>query len=317
MTDAALVLGMIPAAEIAGDVPLVRELAERALARLAEPLGFDSVTEVACGVIRIVAAQMADAIRSVTIERGRDPREAALVAFGGAGPLFGTLLADELGVEHGRVPPYAGNFSAVGLLGADLARSASRTRVTRLVSRGADRGGRRSRSSCSPSSTRAARASRGEAIREVHMDIRFVGQEHTLTVPVPAPGRRGRASTRSRSPSAFLDEYERTFGSILDEELEIVCVRAIATTPLERTPRRPRPTGTTATARARRGTVQAWSFTGGGLTEFAVVDRSSSAAARSSTGRRSCASRRATTYVDRGYRATVHPGGSLLIDQGR
>ena len=68
--------------------------------RLAEPLGFDSVTEVACGVIRIAAAQMADAIRSVTIERGRDPREATLVAFGGAGPLFGTLLADELGRPH-------------------------------------------------------------------------------------------------------------------------------------------------------------------------------------------------------------------------
>ena len=199
VTDAALALGMIPASQIAGDVPLVHELAERALARLAEPLGFDSVTEVACGVIRIVAAQMADAIRSVTIERGRDPREAALVVFGGAGPLFGTVLADELGVRTVIVPPYAGNFSAVGLLGADLARSASRTRVTRLSPEGLAEAATIAEQLFAELDSRGSGETR-RTLREVHMDIRFVGQEHTLTVPVPAP--RGIvASDRSPSPS--------------------------------------------------------------------------------------------------------------------
>src|SRR5439155_1179047 len=108
----------------------------RALAGLAERLGFGSAVDVARGVVQIVAAQMADAIRSVTVERGRDPREAAVVAFGGAGPLFGTLLADELGARSVVVPPYAGNFSALGLLGADLSRTASRTRVMRLADGG-------------------------------------------------------------------------------------------------------------------------------------------------------------------------------------
>src|SRR6185503_5364662 len=157
--------------EIAGDVPLVLGLAERALGRLAEPLGLGSVTEVACGVIRIVAAQMADAIRSVTIERGRDPREAALVAFGGAGPLFGTVLADELDVSTVVVPPYAGNFSAVGLLGADLARSASRTRVTRLTTDGLSEASEIARQLFEELDARGSGESR-RSIREVHMDIR-------------------------------------------------------------------------------------------------------------------------------------------------
>ena len=103
--------------------------------------------------------------------------------------------------------------------------------------------------------------------------MRYVGQEHTLTIPVPAPGG---AVDREPEPVAerFPDEYERTFGSMLDEEVEIVSVRAIATTPLERSATPAAANGTTATARARPARSQAYSFTGGGLTEFAVVDRS-------------------------------------------
>ena len=311
VTDAALVLGMIPAAQIAGDVPLVHELAERAVARLAEPLGFDSLTEAACGVIRIVAAQMADAIRSVTIERGRDPREAALVAFGGAGPLFGTVLADELDVSTVVVPPHAGNFSAVGLLGADLARSASRTRVTRLSAEGLAEAGVLAEQLFNELDARGASDSR-RTIREVHMDIRFVGQEHTLTVPVPAPGG---AVEGEPEPVAerFLDEYERTFGSILDEELEIVCVRAIATTPLERNATPESTNRSNGDSSATGGTVQAWSFADGGLTGFTVVDRSQLGRDATLDGPVIVREQTATTYVDRGYRARVHSSGALLL----
>jgi N-methylhydantoinase A len=314
VTDAALVLGMIPTAQIAGDVPLVHGLAERALARLAEPLGFDSVTEVACGVIRIVAAQMADAIRSVTIERGRDPREAALVAFGGAGPLFGTVLADELGVRTVVIPPYAGNFSAVGLLSADLARSASRTRVTRLSAEGLTDAAALAEQLFGELDSRGSGESQ-RSIREVHMDIRFVGQEHTLTIPVPAPG-----GSVEREPEPvterFLDEYERTFGSILDEELEIVCVRAIATTPLERNATPAAANRNHGDGSGATGTVQAWSFTGGGLTEFAVLDRAALRGDAELDGPAIVREQTSTTYIDRGFRATVHPGGSLLITRG-
>jgi N-methylhydantoinase A len=314
VTDAALVLGMIPAVQIAGEVRLVHDLAERALARLAEPLGFGSVTEVACGVIRIVAAQMADAIRSVTIERGRDPREAALVAFGGAGPMFGTVLADELGVSTVVIPPHAGNFSAVGLLSADLARSASRTRVIRLSAEGLTEAGALAEQLFGELDTRGSGESR-RSIPEVHMDLRFVGQEHTLTIPVPAPGG---VVEREPEPVAelFLGEYERTFGSILDEELEIVCVRAIATTPLERNARPAAANGNQGDGSGATGPVRAWSFTGGELTGFAVVDRSALGRDAELDGPAIVREQTTTTYVDGGFRATVDSSGALLITRG-
>jgi N-methylhydantoinase A len=314
VTDAALVLGMIPAVQIAGEVRLVHDLAERALARLAEPLGFGSVTEVACGVIRIVAAQMADAIRSVTIERGRDPREAALVAFGGAGPMFGTVLADELGVSTVVIPPHAGNFSAVGLLSADLARSASRTRVIRLSAEGLTEAGALAEQLFGELDSRGSGKSR-RSIPEVHMDLRFVGQEHTLTIPVPAPGG---VVEREPEPVAelFLGEYERTFGSILDEELEIVCVRAIATTPLERNARPAAANGNQGDGSGATGPVRAWSFTGGELTGFAVVDRSALGRDAELDGPAIVREQTTTTYVDGGFRATVDSSGALLITRG-
>src|SRR5205807_1494015 len=135
VTDAAFVLGLLPD-EIAGRVRLSRELAATALERLRAALGFTGVDEVACGVMRIAAAAMADAIREVTIEQGRDPRDATLIAFGGAGPLFAPLLASELGVGRIVVPRNAGIFSAWGLLSADLTRTTSRTRLLPLTGAG-------------------------------------------------------------------------------------------------------------------------------------------------------------------------------------
>jgi N-methylhydantoinase A len=144
------------------------------------------------------------------------------------------------------------------------------------------------------------------------MDIRFVGQEHTLTIPVPAPGG---AVEREPEPVAerFLDEYERTFGSILDEELEIVCVRAIATTPLERNATPAAANGNQGDGSGANGTVRAWSFTGGGLTGFAVVDRSALGRDAELDGPAIVREQTTTTYVDRGFRATVHSSGALLI----
>src|SRR5204863_266810 len=84
---------------------------------------------------------MANAIREITIERGQDPREAKLMPFGGAGPLFGTLLAHELELSDIVVLPYDGNFSAWGLLGADLTQTAARTRLMRLSGEGSGEDG--------------------------------------------------------------------------------------------------------------------------------------------------------------------------------
>src|SRR5205823_2195615 len=135
VTDAALVLGMLADGELAGGLILDVAKARAALAPLGERLG-QSVEEVARGVLRIATANMAHTIREITIEQGHDPRGARLMPFGGAGPLFGCLLARDLDIRELVVPPYAGNFSAWGLLGADLTQTAARTRITPLTTDG-------------------------------------------------------------------------------------------------------------------------------------------------------------------------------------
>jgi N-methylhydantoinase A/oxoprolinase/acetone carboxylase beta subunit len=116
VTDANVVLGFMPAGQVAdGQITIRRELAEAAVERIAEPLGL-SVLEAADGIHRIANARMTRALRSVSSEKGRDPRDFAIIAYGGSGPVHAAGLADDLGVTTVLVPPVAGLFSAVGLL---------------------------------------------------------------------------------------------------------------------------------------------------------------------------------------------------------
>src|SRR5438094_973585 len=131
VTDAALVLGMLGEGELAAGIRLDRELARAALAPLGARLGL-SPEDVARGILTIANASMADTIREITAEQGQDPRQATLMAFGGAGPVFATLLAHELGIGKILIPPYAGNFSAWGLLGSDLTQAVARTQILPL-----------------------------------------------------------------------------------------------------------------------------------------------------------------------------------------
>ncbi|MEO5634895.1 hydantoinase/oxoprolinase family protein [Gaiella sp.] len=116
VTDANVVLGTIPAGPVAdGQITISRELAETAISRVAEPLGL-SIAEAADGIHRIANARMTRALRAVSSEKGRDPREFAIIAYGGSGPVHAGGLAEDLGVTTIVVPPVAGLFSAVGLL---------------------------------------------------------------------------------------------------------------------------------------------------------------------------------------------------------
>jgi N-methylhydantoinase A len=116
VTDANVVLGLLnPQALAAGTFPIRSELAETAVAGLTADLDC-TVTEAAWGIRRLANATMVRAIRSVTIERGRDPRECDLLASGGSGPLHAAHLAEAMGITRVVVPPYAGVLSALGLL---------------------------------------------------------------------------------------------------------------------------------------------------------------------------------------------------------
>ncbi|HEX5193315.1 MAG TPA: hydantoinase/oxoprolinase family protein, partial [Solirubrobacteraceae bacterium] len=310
VTDAAIVLGMLPSERISGGVHLHRELAEQALERLAEQLEFESATVAARGVIQIVAAQMGDAIRGVTVERGRDPREAALVAFGGAGPLFGTLLAGELGSTCVVVPAYAGNFSAWGLLRAELAQTASRTYLTRLNERGIDAARELARTLFAQLDQEGYGRNGAGATRRVQLDMRFVGQEHTLTVDASGDPHVLLADDVVVA-ERFLDEYERTFGSTIDEALEIVCVRAVLTVDEHAhgvaAPVFPSTPG------AADDTVMAWSFAADRMLEFARTERSALAVGQRLHGPAIITEATTTTYLDAGHALEVHPTGSLIV----
>jgi N-methylhydantoinase A len=313
VTDAAVLLGMLPPGRIAGDVVLDPDLARAALAPLAAPLGFeaDDADAVARGVIRVACAHMADAIRSITVESGRDPRDAAMIAFGGAGPVLATVMAHELDITTIVVPPHAGNLSAWGLLGVDLAQTSSRTRLTRL----SDEGLASAQPLLKELTEELDRRSEGGAggkpdprrTIEVHVDMRYVGQEHTLTIVLD-----GDAETVRRTFSA---EYQRAFGAVLDEELEIVTFRVIATTPLSDT-LGARVGGSVSGAAQSEDdvpTIEAYSFTRGERAAFPIRARAALAPGDSVAGPAILTEPTTTTYLDAGHTATVHATGALVV----
>ena len=132
LTDALVVLGHLnPTALLEGDMPIAHAKAEEAVARVAERLGL-ALTEAAWGILTVLAANVTMAMRTITIERGYDPREFTLVAFGGMGPTIAGRIVGELGIGRILVPRDPGTFSAFGMLVSDVQQSRSVTRMTRL-----------------------------------------------------------------------------------------------------------------------------------------------------------------------------------------
>jgi len=311
VTDAAFLLGMLGEGALASGIRLDREAAQHAMRPLAEQLEFE-VEDVARGIMTIAAANMADAIREITVEQGQDPRTATLVAFGGAGPLFATLLARELAIEQIVVPPYAGNFSAWGLLGADLTQSAARTRIMKLAEDTVAEANDVLRGLFETLTARAARRDgMSETVREVAADMRYVGQEHTITVSLRAEHGRVVADA-DEIRDAFEREYERTFGHQMEEEVEIVSLRATLRTPL---PRRANESVAKSEKPLGEETIHAYSFARGEWMPFRIVDRSQING--TFAGPAILLEDTATTYLDAGFEASVHESGSLFLRDKR
>lgn len=180
ITDANLVAGRLdPDYFLGGAMRLEPELARDALARLGASLGAGA-DEAARGVLRFAVAQMAHALRLVTVRRGHDPRDFTFVAYGGAGPLHASLLARELGVARTIIPPAPGNFSAFGMLQGDLRADSVRTHVGPLepaaLSALFDRLER--------DAAQELEDEPGEHRVDRFAQLRYVGQEHTIEMPL-------------------------------------------------------------------------------------------------------------------------------------
>lgn len=191
VTDANVVLGYLdPDYFNGGELPLDTEAAERSVRdELAEPLGLQPL-EAAWGAHDAVTENMADAIRAVSLERGRDPREFTLVAFGGSGPLHASRIARVLGVPKVLVPVSAGVMSAVGLLAADARFDLSRSIVAPADTETLRRldallGGLRADAETLLEATGLS----GERIYTPTVEMRYLGQGHQIEVPLDdAPG---------------------------------------------------------------------------------------------------------------------------------
>ena len=201
VTDANLFAGRLAASNfLGGSMKLYPERSEQAIARLARAMG-GSPIEAARGVIRVVNANMERAVRLITVERGFDPREFALMAFGGAGPMHACELALDLGIKHVILPRNPGLLCAWGALGAPLGREYSMTvretnpQFSKLAAR------------ARPMAARARKELTADGAKpsaisiEMRADLRYRGQSYEIEVPL--------------SPSFITDFHEahnRTFG---------------------------------------------------------------------------------------------------------
>lgn len=223
VTDANVVLGYIPEGPIAdGEIVVSRERAEEAIAReIAEPLGL-TVVAAAQGIHGLANARMMRALRSVSSERGRDPREFALIAYGGSGPVHAVGLADDLNVSTVVIPPLAGFFSAVGLL---FARPEFHdVRTCQLEVDVANLDAIRSLYAEMHESLGERMAGRGRVEWEKTADLRYLGQSWEVEVALPED--EIDAEALFALASRFEDEHERLYG-VRGQEGATIQIRAV------------------------------------------------------------------------------------------
>jgi N-methylhydantoinase A len=310
VTDAAVTLGMLARDTLASGLRLDVDGAKAALGGLGGRLGL-AAERAAQGVLRVAGASMAGAIRAVSIEVGEDPRRAALIAYGGAGPLFASLLARELGIRTIVVPRYAGNFSACGLLEQDVVRSAALTIVSPLDEQGVARAEETLARLFAQLDARTEKRVAGAVSHEAEFDLRYLGQEYTLTVPVDLDGDRI-AEEPSSIAARFGEAYERNYGHSFDVGVDILTVRAIERTALPRpSARRPLVSSNGAGEGPRK--AAAFSFERGRWCDFEVLERDALGPGQSFDGPAIVMEATTTTYVDAGLRGVVHDSGALLL----
>ncbi len=229
VTDAHLFLGHLPRERPLGGLPsLSLELAAEAVGKLARALGL-SPEEAAWGILEVAEATMERAIRVISVERGHDPRDFTLVAFGGAGPLHGASLARKLGIPRVLVPTCAGVLSALGLISADLRHTFVRSLVAPLEEVPPDR----INEVLAEFRREAERILAAEGVPEgarryrPAADLRYRGQAYELTLPLPDRPLAG--EDLRELADRFHREHESLYGyAVPGEPVELVNLRLLA-----------------------------------------------------------------------------------------
>ena len=226
VTDANLVLGRLGSeTRLASTLALDGSLARASLERLAARFGAIEGHALADGVIRIAVARMVSAIKEISIAKGYDPRDFVLLAYGGAGPMHGALVASELDIDHVVVPPSPGNFSAFGCLVSDL--QITRTRTLLVETRRGEWPTVAEAFAGLERESRAELESEGVAASDVafrrELGIRYVGQSWELVVSIGPE-----VDSMRDAELAFHAAHAKRYGHGADAPAEVVTVRVTA-----------------------------------------------------------------------------------------
>ena len=317
ITDANLVLGRLsPNYFLGGEMELDIEGARRAIQeKCADPLGM-GVAEVALGIVEIANSAMVGALRQVSVQRGYDPRDFVLVAFGGAGPVHANRLAAELEIPTVLVPPSPGTTSAMGLLVTDIKHDYSVTLIQR-----ADR---LDFTAANSSFQRMKQEGEAALVREgvgpedtvfvYQADMRYVGQSYELTIPLADD------EMASRKLMDLLDrfhrEHERAYGFKADEEpVEFVALRLSAVGSISRPRTREIAGSGLDLASALKTSRPAYFAESGGLVDCRIYDRYKLQPGLEVPGPAIVEEIDSTTVIHPGYRAVADNSGNLFLQR--
>jgi N-methylhydantoinase A len=303
VTDANVVLGRLnPVALLGGRMAVDAAAAADVIARhMGGPLGIDTAAA-AAGILRIANVGITGAVRVISVERGEDPRQCALFAFGGGGPLHAAEVADSMGMRRVIVPRHPGLMSAIGLLAADLRADFGVTCLTDASATGWAQveaafetlvGRVRAWAEDERLAFTALRINRA-------VELRYSGQSSELRVPVPDDGLSGVVA-------AFHTEHQRRFGYRMpDRPVEIVSARMTALTPRPSVP--PEQAETVVSAEPASRLV--W-FAATGFVQTQVLSRE--AVGKAVSGPAIIEQMDTTTVVPPGWTARVDIVGNLLL----
>lgn len=315
VTDANVVLGTLnPDYLLDGRMPVRRDLARDAIGRLADRLGMD-VMATAQGIVSVVTANMARAIRVISVQRGYDPREHTLVAFGGAGPLHAARLAKELDIGRILVPRHPGILCAMGLLltdlRADFAITRRRVLQANVLSDVA--------AAFEELTARADAWFEAEGIaaadRQITrtVDMRYAGQNYELPVALPtgpvAP------ATLDALAEGFAVAHQRAYGFVAGEDpVQLITFRVEALGLVHKARFQPEPEAGADAAPAAIGERQVWLPEAGGLLRCLVYKREALRAGNRIAGPAIVEQMDATTLVLPGMTGRVEPYLNLVLE---
>jgi len=308
VTDANLVLGRIDSARfLGGTMPLDLPGAVRAIdEKVGAPLGLTRAAA-AAGVVRLADVKMALAVRSITTERGLDPRDYTLLAYGGGGPLHAVAIARELGIPRVVVPPSPSTFSAWGMLATDLRHDLVRTVLVPLE--GADPAWAEARYEEMRREIAAILPGTGAPVMHRAVDLRYLGQEHTVTIALETLGEW--SDLRARFDAA----HERAYGyAAPGVDIQLLNLRLAVVFPLE--PPRLATMERRASGAPSVETRKIYSMLSGDSIEYRVYQRAALKPGDEIQGPAAVEEPGTTTIIDAADTLSMESHGCLVIQVG-